>query len=1350
MKHILRAGLLQTGVLGCLATPLHGQIDNIHTAASPIRAIDISWQNLCVTTSTGKTHIDLARAPASGPATTTGSSTLTGSAEPITFLGNSAGRFYGGSTSGNIYKYEPLYSLAASQGTGTAAGWVMPQDSPFTFSAGDVAYCLAPVTDEFLQPAAVYLKRGTGAPVLFWNNVGAIRDIAALNASSGGFTDLMVLDQYSPLGMKRVRLTPQLGPPPDYNLTYAVVATNIASNVQSMDSRDGRVYYAERDAADNTIVRLKSAVASGILGAMTVTTYSPARDLGSPVLFDELTVTPDGRFAFVQESVGGVRNLLRKDLTNNSVFQLMATASPATDGFWQLTSTNSHVYFQRSGLVVGRVATAAPVLTRDLAAGGLEVVQAIQNASNACPLVEGKITHARFFARIASSSAGETSLTLPILLHGTSGGLPLPGSPLTPRSGPGAVTNAAIDRYQDSANCWTFLLPDSWTRGNVTLTASVNGTRATSETSFSNNSSSASVFFQDTGTTEVRFLATKTVHGTVNRTLPEHQRALDHLTALFPASRMNYTWRGGEMSRPLVPFYCDGNGRFEVSAAFDDGWLLLLTQLFHNVMDLAGPRVHYVSLLPDFEGAAGWTGLASVGIYDLGLVNPTSAWFVILNDNELGHPRMSGTAAQEIAHNFGRGHVNCGSPDGVDSGYPYPTDSLSSPAAGYIAMDPLRHTLIQPAFAKDYMSYCAPKWTSDYTWRALLNRMPSLAPPVEIDGPTSGFLVGGHVDHHGKAYFLPIAPLNEAGSRAVAARLTAGPSHFDWELRFSMNNIVTQSHAVKPFELPADAGASEGTTFIAQLDLPPGSFDAVSLVDKTDGSTMGQVSAGANAPMVSLAFPVGGETFGPGAAPIIQWNASDPDGDAVHTTVRWSNDSGVSWRTLILSTSGGSLPTAGMILPGSGKPTCRIEFIVSDGLHSTTLQTGDFSYANHPAEVIIQPSTVRGTSAPGVAVVSALAGETITLRGIATDVEDLNPPTVSWNLVRPNGGNLAAFGEYLPIAALEPGQYLAEASVSDSVGSGSSADIIINVHRRFIPNAGSALVLDGSSEEPAWADDVRPTLVFAGSSVIPVRFVHRDGALWISASGIPDGPADDTALLLAFDLNQSEGPSPAVGDYLVKVDALGGIRTSNGSGSAWLEDSAADAVEGRLHVSGGFWSVELRIPDGKLGGWNGQDVGGAVFFDRGSSSLANSAWPVQAASANPSTWTTFVFGTDPDDPTDANGNGLPDAWEQQTYGQAGYDPVKNADTDKDGQPDTQEFVAGTNPLSGASRFKAAIDPGFMLSWNVAADRSYTILSSTDLSAWEPVADGLTGGTWQIPVVPGQARCFYRVLATYAR
>jgi len=128
-------------------------------------------------------------------------------------------------------------------------------------------------------------------------------------------------------------------------------------------------------------------------------------------------------------------------------------------------------------------------------------------------------------------------------------------------------------------------------------------------------------------------------------------------------------------------------------------------------------------------------------------------------------------------------------------------------------------------------------------------------------------------------------------------------------------------------------------------------------------------------------------------------------------------------------------------------------------------------------------------------------------------------------------------------------------------------------------------------------------------------------------------------------------------------------------------------------------------------------------------------------------------------PTDDSvGDGITDAWRREHFGGTGTttDPSSeaSADPDKDGDDNTTEFLALTDPNDPNSRFTAegtGDDTSFSVSFSSSSDRVYTLLRSTDLSdgSWEAVAgqadipgtdgiDNLTDSS------PPPTRCFYQV------
>jgi hypothetical protein len=100
------------------------------------------------------------------------------------------------------------------------------------------------------------------------------------------------------------------------------------------------------------------------------------------------------------------------------------------------------------------------------------------------------------------------------------------------------------------------------------------------------------------------------------------------------------------------------------------------------------------------------------------------------------------TFTHEEGHNHSRKHVACNGEAGTDTAYPYNDKKGSIGSWGW---DSRTNTLKDPAATKDYMSYCGPTWTSDYTykavgsWSTMVNVTP--APQLPAEHTWHGMLV---------------------------------------------------------------------------------------------------------------------------------------------------------------------------------------------------------------------------------------------------------------------------------------------------------------------------------------------------------------------------------------------------------------------------------------------------------------------------------------------------------------------------------------------------------------------------------------------------------------------------------
>lgn len=122
-------------------------------------------------------------------------------------------------------------------------------------------------------------------------------------------------------------------------------------------------------------------------------------------------------------------------------------------------------------------------------------------------------------------------------------------------------------------------------------------------------------------------------------------------------------------------------------------------------------------------------------------------------------------------------------------------------------------------------------------------------------------------------------------------------------------------------------------------------------------------------------------------------------------------------------------------------------------------------------------------------------------------------------------------------------------------------------------------------------------------------------------------------------------------------------------------------------------------------------------------------------------------------PTAANGgsDGIPDSWMLANFGSidpaAGPNRGAAQDFDADGLTNLAEYRLGTNPASGASRFKATFLPADQFQWPASPWALYAIETSNDMMSWRfvnGVVPTTATGTAPTPKDPAAARWFVRV------
>jgi hypothetical protein len=139
-------------------------------------------------------------------------------------------------------------------------------------------------------------------------------------------------------------------------------------------------------------------------------------------------------------------------------------------------------------------------------------------------------------------------------------------------------------------------------------------------------------------------------------------------------------------------------------------WPALLAEIQAKRTAESAQDEYYYGIVPFFAGMP-WAGYGYVPS------SPASPFRSGVSADGTGGG--GNVLAHELGHNMGRRHAPCGNVTGPDPDYPYPNADIGPP--GYDAVTGQLVASAPPYQPyRDYMSYCGPRWTSDYTYDAIL------------------------------------------------------------------------------------------------------------------------------------------------------------------------------------------------------------------------------------------------------------------------------------------------------------------------------------------------------------------------------------------------------------------------------------------------------------------------------------------------------------------------------------------------------------------------------------------------------------------------------------------------------
>jgi hypothetical protein len=345
------------------------------------------------------------------------------------------------------------------------------------------------------------------------------------------------------------------------------------------------------------------------------------------------------------------------------------------------------------------------------------------------------------------------------------------------------------------------------------------------------------------------------------------------------------------------------------------GWANLLSMIgaIHAMEDPAG-AYNYYGLVNSYA-AHGCDNGCITGISYLGRTGPyqSAAGWSGLGE---GTEEASLTLSHELGHNFNRNHVLCtGNENNIDEEYPYPGGSI-----GVFGLDVLENRLYPPGQYSDFMSYCSPIWTSDYTfWNIHQFRQSMVTQSLPAGSSQDALYVSGWLAENGELRLrnvyrqtAPIQPLQ--GGR------------FRLELLDEDRRVV----AAYPFEMVEVADIPmtyQFGFFVPYVSTISGV--RVRLGDRVLGEKFvaGELTGGERAKQELSLRSIQGRTR-------LEWPPLDHPVESITYRLRVSRDGGETWQVLTLDwlVPAYLLPEGFLAAPGK----LLLEVQASDGIHTRT------------------------------------------------------------------------------------------------------------------------------------------------------------------------------------------------------------------------------------------------------------------------------------------------------------------------------------------------------------------------------------------------------------------------------
>lgn len=467
----------------------------------------------------------------------------------------------------------------------------------------------------------------------------------------------------------------------------------------------------------------------------------------------------------------------------------------------------------------------------------------------------------------------------------------------------GPITAQSVTNEGNLSHTLNFSLPANWLVPGTAYVFQVDPLDSILETNEGNNrypagSGQQSFNFVNADPLQVVIVPVTYARPGISPTYPETSN-LSYLTwmpiKVYPVSTINYTLH--------VPYTTNQDLRTYT------GWSNLLNEIT-NLHDSEGnaDKVYYGVV--NFYSADGCSSGCITGI---GWIGPPTASAIGFSGWGPGTTEASETFTHEMGHNFNRPHAPCGNPGGPDPSYPY-----SGGGIGQWGYDVFTGALYNPSTTKDYMSYCDPAWTSDYTYKRIYDYRVSASYDIASPEETQdAFYLSGFLDDQGHAQVGPLyrqtapVPLEPAAGTHRVELLDA-----------SGKVLAARAFNLTSIAFDTSNSGGEGQGFSVFM---PAMTGVEALRIYAGNQLLFERSVTGPAPAFDTARSAGSGS--------VEWTLRAGSASAVYR-LRFSPDGGATWQVLALEYKGNTFTVPASLLTNATQPLVEVQAV--DGVRTDT------------------------------------------------------------------------------------------------------------------------------------------------------------------------------------------------------------------------------------------------------------------------------------------------------------------------------------------------------------------------------------------------------------------------------